>query len=600
MSGESSGSRAPRELRRLLACFNGAPARCPGRAMVALGSVLGVDGLQRSPGSMSGERLVEGRPARARASTEPRLDVRGETWLGPGNLAGPFVLQRSPGSMSGESAKAVVVGEVGHRASTEPRLDVRGEVRDGPRRDRPTSASTEPRVDARGEPERPPSSADHAARASTEPRLDVRGEWREVLQLEGRGFNGAPARCPGRAVRGAATSHAGSSFNGAPARCPGRAPMRLVRTRHPHASTEPRLDVRGESAQAPKTRLACSSASTEPRLDVRGEGTPTCSARSWPPGFNGAPARCPGRGSHAARFADSRGDGASTEPRLDVRGEPPHASRLPRLDVRESHDGLASARFNGAPARCPGRGACREPRRRSPGSMSGELRRALQRSPGSMSGESLDAEKPVTVRRGFNGAPARCPGRGGKSRQHGPAVALQRSPGSMSGESRARAGRRARAPRASTEPRLDVRGEDRPRRRVTAQLQRSPGSMSGESEGFEFRSPSRPSFNGAPARCPGRAGAKPRARPPQCATLPAEPRLDVRGEHGRSSRDRRPASTEPRLDVRGEPILVPVPTRSLLQRSPGSMSGESTVTRFLCPATIASTEPRLDVRGEGR
>ena len=231
--------------------------------------------------------------------------------------------------------------------------------------------------------------------ASTEPRIDVRGEVLDVAHARALGvrFNGAPDRCPGESARVARYAGGPSMrFNGAPDRCPGRGRLRL------RASDRARLRFNGAPDRCPgrasaRTLAARRRASTEPRIDVRGE---SCVAGRWRRSsrFNGAPDRCPGRASRTGRARRKLG---------------------------------ASARFNGAPDRCPGRarsGACRTRRppalQRSPGSMSGEsvagdlagASPSLQRSPGSMSGESDE-----------------------KSRGAQPlAAGLQRSPGSMSGE----------------------------------------------------------------------------------------------------------------------------------------------------------------------
>ena len=258
-------------------------------------------------------------------------------------------------------------------------------------------------------------------------------------------FNGAPARCPGRAVGPPAAHDAAACFNGAPARCPGRGRghVRALLNQDATASTEPRLDVRGEQRpsvpdDAPTMLQRSPGSMSGERLHPRsGSRGATC--------FNGAPSSMTGRERQGAGARGRVRVGASTEPRLDVRGEPPLGRcvrgglPLQRSPGSMSGERMRSAslspgfvlRFNGAPDGCPGR-ACPtivvEPGRAA----------LLQRSPGSMSGESYVAgcgRGPGHHR--FNGAPARCPGRSSRRVGNG----------------------RQRKVSASTEPRLDVRGE---------------------------------------------------------------------------------------------------------------------------------------------
>jgi len=161
------------------------------------------------------------------------------------------------------------------------------------------------------------------------------------------------------------------------------------------ASTEPRLDVRGERAAAVGDRIHLRAASTEPRLDVRGE------------------LHVGGAGLLQV--------GASTEPRLDVRGEVRSEKPVPLVYS------------------------------------------LLQRSPGSMSGESL-ALRHLRARKNTSGIASVARRNLSKVGVFLRALSrtldkLQRSPGSMSGESAARASVYGSSFDASTEPRLDVRGE---------------------------------------------------------------------------------------------------------------------------------------------
>ena len=230
------------------------------------------------------------------------------------------------------------------------------------------------------------------------------------------------------------------------------------------ASMEPRTCVQGEARMRGHGPDALDVASMEPRTCVQGEAL-SAAGPDADPGFNGAPDRCPGRG------------------------------------ARQRARVLARSGFNGAPDLCPGRGAAERRRRRGA--------------------------------RRFNGAPDRCPGRGA---------------------------RRADAPRghtASMEPRTGVRGEASRGARITpcsTALQWSPGAMSGERPALRTRRACAGAhFNGAPDRCPGRAH--------DCSgCIPAAA----------------PASMEPRSDVQGEAVRLAGKEGVLdLQWSPGAMSGES-------------------------
>ena len=407
----------------------------------------------------------------------------------------------------------------------------------------------------------------------------------EVLLTRPR-FNGAPARCPGRVESVDDASSAIASLQRSPGSMSGESRSGDLNAARPSitASTEPGSMSGERTGATERHQLACEtirSASTEPRLDVRGEadtsevlerGAPLQDVLQRSPGsmsgerlvtaqvgrvqrgcFNGAPARCPER--------------------LSLRRR-----------ARRSRQAVAwSSSFNGAPARCPGRAEqlALPVRRATSGRMSAALqRRWACRCPG-----ELRLVRNSSWRRashifelGFNGAPARCPGEsraGGVRRSTSGRNSLEtvagRSPGSMCpGESQrrprhdqlvlgmmlqaeppARCPGRAMSRRcrpstherlaivASTEPRLDVRESNRlpaPSARPDARLQRSPGSMSGES------------LMGAAARV--RSGSAIRLQR-------QGPRLDVRGE----------------VDCGGARHRF----RSRFQRSPGSMSGERRV-----------------------
>ena len=496
---------------------------------------------------MSGERvnsaLVEP-PTRPSASTEPRLDVRGEAapmredesrmrrlQRSPGSMSGErpgasrrevgvSPLQRSPGSMSGESSStddAVFRAD----ASTEPRLDVRGE---------PSSAAC-------------PDVGSRTSALSTEPRLDVRGEAPTR-------FRQRPARLTVQLQRspGSMSGERGRGCGTSAARC--EAPLQ----RSPGSMS-------GERPLAPGSRLRPpDAASTEPRIDVRGESTRPASRGACRDRFNGAPDRCPGRGlivrmarplrrpvlqrspgsMSGERPSGGAGAGtasASTEPRIDVRGEPASssiarrdraASTEPRIDVRgEPRRARPRLRpcFNGAPDRCPGRAASPIARQRLIG--------RLQRSPGSMSGERPDVDGPSAHRSAGASTEPRIDVRGEPRAGTGADLVpeLQRSPGSMSGESL-------------------VAGAPSVRRRFNGAPDRCPGRARARAAARA----SDASFNGAPDRCPGRA-VRERPTPPwRQQRASTEPRIDVRGEERRRGAPGRPrrASTEPRIDVRGE------------------------------------------------
>ena len=151
----------------------------------------------------------------------------------------------------------------------------------------------------------------------------------------------------------------------------------------------------GESGgHAPRPARGEGLPSMEPRTDVRGEFSAVGSSTRTRVRFNGAPDRCPGRDDDDRKTTRQRHP-ASMEPRTDVRGEMVAvdyfdsriypASMEPRTDVRGEREEAAPPRV---------------------------FQFSLQWSPGPMSGESR-ARAPGQGHRSFNGAPDRCPGRGG-------------------------------------------------------------------------------------------------------------------------------------------------------------------------------------------
>ena len=181
-------------------------------------------------------------------------------------------LQRSPGSMSGERSRSAV--RTRRRCSSRfngAPARCPGRARGAGRGGAPI-ASTEPRLDVRGEACVGVTRGVRAA--STEPRLDVRGEARATGSRRSprASLQRSPGSMSGESCVGATTdAEALGSFNGAPARCPGRAAPGLAQPVGLRASTEPRLDVRGELDLCSTAPRPSAGASTEPRLDVRGE-----------------------------------------------------------------------------------------------------------------------------------------------------------------------------------------------------------------------------------------------------------------------------------------------------------------------------------------
>ena len=350
MSGESAADRQP-PLRRGQYRFNGAPARCPGRvepskrrgapSFNAVVSRFSGESPARCPGrgASTEPRLCRGaEEALANltrlcpASTEPRLDVRGENYMCACVLRCIGAPARCPGrGWSGTTW----IRRPPRVASTEPRLDVRGEA--GARARCPTVTAFQ----------RSPGSMSgertivmlRARRCrgfpATEPRLDVRGEVSGRPRGRGSRIHGlqrSPGSMSGERCGGngrALGQHLGSTLQRSPGSMSGErleTAAGSCQRRRAAASTEPRLDVRGECLGRRSLSASRRHASTEPRLDVRGEG-----AASVVVG-HGVPAstepRLDVRGELGPRAGGDRGERASTEPRLDVRGDA--ASRRPQ------------------------------------------------------------------------------------------------------------------------------------------------------------------------------------------------------------------------------------------------------------------------------
>ena len=152
--------------------------------------------------------------------------------------------------MVAESRRHHDRGRTRFRASTEPRLDGRGEVsRAAIARPLYRAASTEPRLDGRG-------GSDSSRCASRPPRLR---RSRDSMVAESRNRRRRVAGLPwlqrsrDSMVAESQPRETGAQFSG--------------------ASTEPRLDGRGELSGRRQPVLRASIASTEPRLDGRGEAS---------------------------------------------------------------------------------------------------------------------------------------------------------------------------------------------------------------------------------------------------------------------------------------------------------------------------------------
>ena len=170
----------------------------------------------------------------------------------------------------------------------------------------------------------------------------------------------------------------------------------------------------------------------------------------------------------------------------------------------------------------------RATRCRLPGAVTGEVGRGeamaepthLQWSPGPMSGERGGTSN-CGMRTGstFNGAPDRCPGRGGFK-----GIGSCDGPGAFNGAPDRCPGRESRPCRSRACPPPFNGAPDRCPGRVMVKtvpillgwhLQWSPGPMSGEScSGNGRATPRVRTFNGAPDRCPGRGRSVSGARGP--------------------------------------------------------------------------------------
>ncbi len=161
-------------------------------------------------------------------------------------------------------------------------------------------------------------------------------------------FNGAPDRCPGRGrFSPRPRGRASSNFNGAPDRCPGRGTCtRRSGSRHPQLQWSPG-QMPGESA---------SDSDSGPRNPIHFNGAPDrCPGRGRPDGLEPPPRTA----TSMEPRTDARGELSDSAVRAALAAQLQWSpGQMPGERAAAIAATVSRARhFNGAPDRCPGRGS---------------------------------------------------------------------------------------------------------------------------------------------------------------------------------------------------------------------------------------------------